>query len=168
DRLACATEDMKASLRSFRKYVPAELVRKVLASGQEAVLGGEPRQLTIYFSDIADFTAISESMSPGSLVAHLGEYLQVLSEQILHSAASLRGPREEWLEAGGTLEKYMGDGIMAFWGAPLANPGHGVSACTAAVRNQQLLRRLRERWQAEGKPPFRARIGINTGEVIVG
>jgi adenylate cyclase len=154
DRLASATEDMKASLRSFRKYVPAELVRQVLASGQEAVLGGEQRQLTIYFSDIADFTAISESMSPDSLVAHLGEYLQVLSEQIL--------------EAGGTVDKYIGDGIMAFWGAPLANAGHALSACTAAVRNQQLLRQLRERWQSEGKPPFRARIGINTGEVIVG
>jgi len=154
DRLACATEDMKASLRSFRKFVPAELVRKVLASGKEAVLGGNHRRLTIYFSDIADFTTISESMSPESLVAHLGEYLQAMSEQVL--------------AAGGTVDKYIGDAIMAFWGAPLENAGHALAACTAAVRNQQLLRKLRERWQAEGKPPFRARIGINTGEVIVG
>jgi adenylate cyclase len=97
---------------------------------------------------------ISESMHPEELVAHLGEYLQAMSEQVLAE--------------GGTVDKYIGDAIMAFWGAPLENAGHALAACTAAVRNQQLLRKLRERWQAEGKPPFRARIGINTGEVIVG
>src|SRR5262249_26375049 len=116
--------------------------------------GGEHRRLTIYFSDIADFTSISESMPPEALVAHLGEYLQAMSEQVL--------------AAGGTVDKYIGDAVMAFWGAPLENAEHDRGAGTAAVRNQQPLRKLRERWQAEGKPPFRARIGIHTGEVIVG
>jgi adenylate cyclase len=154
ERLACATEDMKTSLRSFRKYVPADLVRKLMQSGQEAKLGGEERRLTIYFSDIADFTNISESLTPNKLVEHLSEYLQALSEQILAT--------------GGTVDKYIGDAIMAFWGAPLENSGHALAACTAAVRNQQALRQLRDKWRAEGKPPFSARIGINTGEVVVG
>jgi adenylate cyclase len=154
DRLADATEDMKTSLRSFRKYVPTDLVRQVIQSGQEAVLGGERRQLTVYFSDIANFTGISEGMDPEALVVHLGEYLQALSEQVLAS--------------GGTVDKYIGDAIMAFWGAPLPLAGHALAACTAAMHNQQVLRELRSKWQAEGKPPFHARIGINTGEVVVG
>ncbi len=154
DRLACATEDMKTSLRSFRKYVPADLVAMLLRSGQEAELGGERRRLTIYFSDIAGFTSISEEMEPEKLVEHLGEYLQILSEQVLAS--------------GGTVDKYIGDAIMAFWGAPQEMAGHALAACTAAVRNQQVLACLREKWRAEGKPLFFSRIGINTGDVVVG
>ncbi|MBY0524794.1 MAG: adenylate/guanylate cyclase domain-containing protein [Gemmataceae bacterium] len=154
DQLQRALEDMKTSLRSFRKYVPADLVALLMASGQEAALGGERRPLTIYFSDIANFTTISESMDPEQLVDHLGEYLHVLSDQILAT--------------GGTVDKYIGDAIMAFWGEPVALPDHALAACTAAVRNQELLLELRERWAREGKPPFHARIGINTGEAVVG
>jgi adenylate cyclase len=154
DQLQRAVEDMKTSLRSFRKYVPADLVAGLIASGQEAALGGERRPLTIYFSDIANFTTISESMDPERLVDHLGDYLQVLSEQILAT--------------GGTVDKYIGDAIMAFWGAPVQRPDHALAACTAALRNQTILLELRELWKREGKPPLQARIGINTGEVVVG
>ncbi len=154
DRLACAMEDMKTSLRSFRRYVPADLVAKLMRSGQEADLGGERRRLTIYFSDIAGFTSISEAMEPEQLVEHLGEYLQALSEQIQAT--------------GGTVDKYIGDAIMAFWGAPQEMPENALAACRAAIRNQQILAQLREKWKVEGKPAFFARIGINTGEVVVG
>jgi len=154
DQLQRAVVDMKTSLRSFRKYVPADLVAMLMASGQEAALGGERRSLTIYFSDIANFTTIAESMDPEKLVEHLSEYLQVLSEQILTT--------------GGTVDKYIGDAIMALWGAPGAMPNHALAACTAAVRNQKVLVELRERWTREGVPAFQARIGINTGEAVVG
>jgi adenylate cyclase len=153
-RLGQATEDMKAGLRSFQKYVPADLARQLVAAGQEARLGGESRLLTIFFCDIADFTAVSEALTPAQLVAHLGEYLQALSEEVL--------------AAGGTVDKYIGDALMAFWGAPAAHPGHALAACTAALRCQQRLARLRARWEAEGKPPLRARIGIHSGEAVVG
>jgi adenylate cyclase len=93
-------------------------------------------------------------MAPEKLVEHLGEYLQVLSEQIL--------------KMGGTVDKYIGDAIMALWGAPVEIPDHALAACTAALNNQKTLAELRERWKSEGKPPFQARIGINTGEVVVG
>src|SRR5262249_36317373 len=83
-----------------------------------------------------------------------GDYLQTLSEQILAS--------------GGTVDKYIGDAIMAFWGAPVDLPRHALAACTAAVRNQQALAVLRGRWLSEGKPPFHMRIGIHTGDVVVG
>jgi len=153
-QLQQALESMKTSLRSFRKYVPADLVAMLMSSGQEAELGGERRPLTIYFSDIANFTSISESMDPEKLVDHLGEYLQVLSDQIQAT--------------GGTVDKYIGDAIMAFWGAPVKMAGHALAACTAALRNQKTLLEMRERWTGEGKHPFQARIGINTGEVVVG
>ena len=154
DRLAEATEDMKSSLRSFGKYVPADLVRSLLRSGQEAALGGENRIVTIYFSDIVSFTSIAEPMPPAQLVQHLGEYLSAMSQAVL--------------ETGGTVDKYIGDAIMAFWGAPQPHSAHAVAACTAALRSQQTLAGLRRKWQAEGKPPFFARIGLNTGEVVVG
>jgi adenylate cyclase len=154
DHLTRATEEMKTSLRSFRKYVPADLVRSLLAAGQEARLGGENRTLTIYFSDIARFTSIAEELPPARLVEHLGEYLQAQSAEIL--------------AAGGTVDKYIGDAIMAFWGAPDEHPQHALAACTAAVRGQQKLAQLRAKWHAEGKPAFHARVGLHTGEVVVG
>src|SRR5262249_47451550 len=153
DRMAVATEEMKAGLRSFQKYVPADLVRTLLASGQEAQLGGERRTGTIAFTDIADFTTIAEELTPEALVAHLGEYLGALSGEVLAT--------------GGTVDKYIGDAIMAFWGAPVPNPGHALGACTAAVRQQQRLQELHRKWRAEAKPLFRARTGVCTGEVVV-
>jgi adenylate cyclase len=154
DRLAVAVEETKTSLRSFRKYVPAELVRLLLSSGQEAVLGGEMRRATVYFCDLADFTSVSESLAPEELVRHLADYFGAVSDGILAS--------------GGTVDKYIGDAIMAFWGAPAPTDDHAAAACVTALRNQTALRSLRERWRAEGKPPLSARIGLHTGEVIVG
>ena len=154
DRLAIAVEETKASLRSFRKYVPADLIRIVLATREEAGLGGERRTMTISFCDLADFTTLSEQLSPEDLLRQLGGYFSPLSSQILAS--------------GGTVDKYIGDAIMAFWGAPAPNPNHAIAACTAALRNQATLAGLRTRWAAQGLPRLHARIGIHTGEVIVG
>jgi adenylate cyclase len=154
DRLALAMDEMKAGLRSFQKYVPADLVRTLLASGQVANPGGEHKTVTIFFSDIVDFTALSEGLAPETLVAHLGEYLDALSEVICSQ--------------GGTVDKYIGDAIMAFWGAPALNPQHALAACTAAVRAQDQVMRLCGKWKVSGKPLLWTRFGINTGEVIVG
>ncbi|HVC94859.1 MAG TPA: adenylate/guanylate cyclase domain-containing protein, partial [Pirellulales bacterium] len=154
DRLARHVEEMKTGLRSFRKFVPVDLVRSLLSSGQEAVLGGQRRILTVYFSDIADFTTISEQLDPEKLVEVLGEFLSAQSCGIL--------------QHGGTIDKFIGDSIMAFWGAPMPNTRHALAACIAAIQNQQKLRELHQKWQAEQKPLLINRIGINTGEVLVG
>lgn len=154
DALGAAVEQMKAGLRSFERFVPADLVRSVLASGKEAVLGGEPRELTISFTDIADFTTMAESMPTDRLVELLGEYLGELSAVIAST--------------GGTVDKYLGDGIMAFWNAPAALPDHARAACVAALRQQQRLAELREQWLAAGFPAVHIRVGVHTGEVIVG
>lgn len=153
--MVAAREVMRSGLRSFKKYVPVDLVRELMAEGHEAVLGGEERELTVMFSDIADFTTISESLDgPDALVSALGEYLDVMSNAIL-----IRD---------GTVDKYIGDMIMAFWGAPKPVANHALLACEAAWDSQQALRVLRYRWERDGLPPFHARIGVNTGTMTVG
>jgi len=154
EQLTTAIEEMKRGLRSFRKYVPADLVRELLASGQEARVGGERKELTIHFSDIAGFTTIAETMAPEELVVLLGEYLEEMSAPIVLS--------------GGTVDKYIGDAIMAFWGAPRADSDHALHACNAALQNRDRLDALNARWQAKGRPRLEARAALHTGEVIVG
>jgi adenylate cyclase len=149
-----AVDRMKASLRSFGRYVPADLVREMLARGQEAHLGGETRCLTIHFSDIESFTTLSEHLSPTDLVRHLAKYLECMSETIRDHQ--------------GTIDKFIGDGIMAFWNSPNDVPDHAAQACRAALRAQEQLSALRPQWEAAGQPAFKARIGLHTGEVIVG
>lgn len=152
--MLAARDRMTSGLRSFAKYVPAGLVRELMQRGREASLGGETRELTVYFSDIAGFTGIAEKLAPDALVDLLGEYFGEMSEMI----------REE----SGTVDKFIGDAIMAFWGAPQDVADHALRACKAALKCQARLAELREDWRAAGRPQIHARIGINTGEVVVG
>ena len=145
---------MKSSLRSFSRYVPADLVRELLASGREAELGGERRRLTIHFSDIAGFTSIAETMPPERLVEELGDYFGTMREV-------LRAHH-------GTIDKYMGDGILAFFNAPRLVDDHEIEACRAALRAQEQLAADRTMRTASGRPAFSARIGLEVGEVVVG
>jgi adenylate cyclase len=154
DQLGRATEQMKTSLRSFGRYVPTDLVRQLLASGTEAQLGGSTRVLTIFFCDLANFTGISEMLTPQQLVEQLGEYFRAFTEEVTAS--------------GGTVDKFIGDAVMAFWGAPLENPDHAAAACRCALACQNRLAELRKAWKDQGKPLLFARIGINTGPVVVG
>lgn len=149
DRMNIALDKMKGGLRSFARYVPRDLVRAVLASGQDASLSGETRELTIYFSDLAGFTTLAETMPPDALVKFLGQYFDDTSRLI---AAE-----------GGTVDKYLGDGIMAFWGAPAPLANHAAHACAAALACHRRVREL----SATGTK-LTARIGIATGEVLVG
>ena len=154
-QLGDAFENMKKSLCSFEKFVPSDLVKYLIRSGKEADLGGDKRVLTIYFSDIAGFTNISELLSTENLVNSLGDYLEEMSNIILENK--------------GTVDKYIGDAIMAFWGAPEEVEEHAYLACKSAIESQRKLRILRyDRWKRKGMPLFESRIGLNTGEVIVG
>jgi adenylate cyclase len=153
-RLSASMEEMKRGLRSFRKYIPAELVHELLSSGREAEVGGERRTLTIHFSDIAGFTTVAEGMPPERLVAYLGDYLGAMTEPIHRS--------------GGTVDKYIGDAIMAFWGAPKQDDDHALHACEAALENRDRLLALNAEWESAGRPRLDARAALHTGEVIVG
>src|SRR5262249_33086877 len=136
-RLGQAVEQMKASLRSFRKFVPADLVREVIASGVEARLGGEERVVTIYFCDLAGFTAISEGLPPQVLVEQRADYFRAFTEEVVAT--------------GGTVDKFIGDSVMAFWGAPQELPDHAVAACRCALRCQARLAELRAAWRKQGR-----------------
>lgn len=145
---------MKVSLKSFKKYVPLELVRLLNSMGQEAFIGGEKQFLTVFFSDIANFTDISEGLPPELLLEHLGKYFDGMSHEILST--------------GGTLDKYIGDSVMAFWGAPIAQKDHAIRACHAALECKRFTDQFCVQSSEDGNPIFRTRIGLHTGEVVVG
>lgn len=149
-----AASRMKRSLRSFARYVPTDLVRELLGSGGEARLGGAERTLTLFFSDVEGFTAASEGRPPQAVVEALGDYLSIVVAEI---AAT-----------GGTVDKFVGDGVVAFFNAPRADARHAESACRAALRLQAALTRARPGWIAAGRPAFRTRVGLHTGSVVVG
>lgn len=152
--LVDAIANMKVGLQSFKKFVPSQLVRQLVESGLEANASGQRREVTIFFSDIADFTTISESMRPSELASHLSEYFNELTNIIM--------------EHNGTVDKYIGDAIMAFWNAPVEMKDHAKVACQATLKIFQRVNELEKKWTAEGKPVFRTRIGLNTGDVVVG
>jgi adenylate cyclase len=154
DQLMEATDEMKRGLRSFAKYVPSDVVREILSSGGEAELGGRRAHLTVFFSDIEGFTSIAEQLPAEPLVEQLSEYLGEMERQIRQGR--------------GTVDKFLGDGVMAFWGAPSPCSEHASAACRAALLCQERLAGLRETWKAEGRPLLTQSIGLNTGEVIVG
>lgn len=152
-QVSVATMHMSASLASFQKYIPTNLVRTLFAQGMEAELGGEQRDLTIFFMDLANFTHISEQLGT-EMITFLGEYLSEMSRQVQ--------------EHEGTIDKYIGDAIMAFWGAPVPSTAHALQACRAALACQHRLATLRAMHRDARLPEIRARVGINTGSVLVG
>jgi len=135
-------------------YVSGAVVQEVLKSPEKLRLGGEEKELTVLFSDIRGFTTISEDLSPKELVHLLNEYLTVMTDIIL--------------KFDGTLDKYMGDAIMAIYGAPLKQPDHPIRACRSALEMMAGLKKLNEKWVEEGKKPLDVGIGINTGVMVVG
>jgi len=117
--------------------------------------GGKLRELTLFFSDIANFTAISENLSPGQIVEELGDYFELVAN-IIES------------DFGGTLDKFVGDGVVAFFGAPKEVPNHAELACRAALKIQAELFNLGTEHKQGERLVFRTRIGLHTGEVLVG
>ena len=154
NNMAKAVRNMKNGLRSFKKYVPAELVRELITLHREAELGAENKKLTIFFCDIVGFTAISEAVSPEELAQRMGVYFDGMTKIIL--------------KHGGTVDKYIGDSIMAFWGAPHICEDQEVRACMATLECRQFVDELSKGWEAEGLSGFYTRFGINTGDVVVG
>ncbi len=143
---------MKGGLRSFGAYVPRDLVRAVLASGERAELGGKTKELTVFFSDLAGFTTLSETLAPEALVELLGGYFDEMTRVIQGH--------------GGTIDKFIGDAIMAFWNAPGDEPKHAERACLAALACQEKLDAMR---RADPRlAGLHARVGLATGTVLVG
>jgi len=138
----------------FSHYVSPKIVEQLIANPEMAKLGGQRREVTVLFSDVRGFTTFSEQRQPEEVVAHLNEYLQEMTDIIF-----------KWE---GTLDKFVGDEIMAFWGAPLDQPNHAELAVRCALHMSERLDQLRKKWKAEGKEPLDNGIGINTGSVLIG
>lgn len=152
-----AEREQKALIKGvFGHYLNPAVVNILVNEPEKAKLGGDRRELTIFFSDIASFTTISEHYhkNPEGLVELLNEYLDEMTSIVL--------------KYDGTLDKYEGDALMAFWGAPLPQKDHALRTCYAAMDMQKRLGELRPKWRKEGKPELSARCGLNTGIVIVG
>ena len=147
-------ESMRNGLKNFKRYVPADLVDQLINENIKADIGGEMQELTIFFSDIAKFTTIAEKTEPHQLVIDLHTYFGIISKTIMENK--------------GTIDKYIGDAVMAFWGAPVAIEDHAENACKAAIQVRKNLHTLSHQWGNQGKYPFNTRIGIHTGNVIVG
>jgi adenylate cyclase len=153
DRLSGALVHMASGLTSFQKYVPTELVRRLLKQGIEAKPGGMHMPITVMFTDLAGFTALSEKLGD-AVVPVLAEYLGRMSPIIV--------------EGRGTIDKFIGDAIMALWGAPERDPDHALDACRAALACQQALATLALEAQVQGRVALKMRVGINSGNILVG
>lgn len=139
---------------AFSYYVSKSVVNEMLKDPDKLKLGGEKKELSVLFSDIRSFTSISEGMTPEDLVHLLNEYLTVMTDIVF--------------KYDGTLDKYIGDALMAFYGAPLDQPDHPKRACASALDMMEGLKALNEKWSKEGKMPLDIGIGINTGPMMVG
>jgi adenylate cyclase len=147
-------ENVKFIRTTFSKFVSQDVVEELLANPEAISLGGSKKEITVFFSDVRGFTTISEALSPEGLVSLLNEYLSEMTELII--------------DYRGTIDKYMGDAIMAFWGAPARNDDHAYYACVAAIAQYRALQQLQKRWSERNIPVIDIGIGINTGLAVVG
>lgn len=138
----------------FAQYVPPAVVSRLIAQPELMRLGGEAREVTLMFTDLANFTTLSEQLSAEQTVEVLTAYFNAMTP-IVHAT-------------GGTVDKFIGDAVMAFWGAPLDDPQHAEHAVTAAILMQQAMQVLVADLRARGLPPIHMRIGLHTGRVVVG
>ena len=141
-------------LSNFQRYFAPDLARQIAGQEGEIQLGGAKRQVVVLFSDIRGFTQLSERMSPDGIAGLLTDYFTEMVEIVFRY--------------GGTLDKFMGDALMALWGAPIARIDDADRATRAAIGMQQALRQLNVRWQQQGRPALAVGIGLNAGEVFAG
>jgi adenylate cyclase len=148
------TKQKKFIKGAFGQFLSPKVVKELVENPDLLKLGGNQNRLTAFFSDVAGFSGISEKLTPQQLVALLNEYLTAMTDIILKHE--------------GTIDKYEGDAIIAFWGAPINHPDHALQACRAAIEMQKKLVEMREKWKSEGRDELHVRMGINTGLVVVG
>jgi adenylate cyclase len=154
DQLTTSIDRMRKAISAFSAFVPVDLVRGLLKSGQKLELGGRSRFLTIMFCDLESFSTLSENSPSQQLLLRVSKYLEI----------STRCINEEM----GTVDKFIGDGVMAFWGAPNTLEDHAYKACAAALKIQEAMDDMNKEWESEGLPPLNVRIGIHSDIVLVG
>ncbi|MFC1656107.1 CHASE2 domain-containing protein [Patescibacteria group bacterium] len=139
---------------AFSRYLSPNVLKEVLKDPHMLHRRGMKREISVFFSDIAGFTTVSEKLDPEDLIELINDYLATMTDIVIKHE--------------GTLDKYVGDAIVAYFGAPIDQPDHAKKVCRVALEMRDTLPKLHEKWKAEGKPLIDFRIGINTGEAIVG
>ena len=152
--LASTMDAMKSALQTFGLYVPKDLVRQLVSGNRRARLGGERREVTVMFTDIVSFTTIADGMAAELLMRLTSEYFERMTRAVM--------------SAGGTIDKYIGDAIMALWNAPSRDLAHATNGCLAALRCRALSDAMAVEFAERGWPPLRTRFGLNTGEAVIG
>lgn len=152
--LGNAMNKARDAIFTFGLYVPKELVRKGMESGEFSGRNARRQEVTAIFTDIYDFTTISEQHSPEEVVSMLSEYFDILNETVN--------------EHGGTIIQFLGDSIFAMWNAPAPDPNHAENACRGALAMKERLDIFNEKQRSGGRPEFRTRFGIHTGPAVVG
>jgi len=153
-RYAVSERSRRELRRMFDRYVSKEIVEKIISNPLQLKLGGERKDITVLFSDIRGFTSMSESMKPEEVVGILNDYLTVMTDIILSN--------------GGTIDKFIGDAIMAVFGAPIPYEDHAYRAAKTAIEMRKALKSLWSKWESENKKMFDIGIGISSGDAIVG
>jgi len=138
----------------FSNYVSKKVVEELLKNPQKAKIGGQRKTLTVMFADIRGYTSLSERHEPEEIVKMLNEFFSEMTEIII--------------QHDGTIDKFLGDGILAFWGAPIEEPRHAELAVRCSIKMLERMERLKEKWLSEGKEPIDIGIGLNTGVAVVG
>lgn len=145
---------LQNALQTFSQYVPRGLVRQLVESRRPLSLGVDKKMVTILFSDIEDFSVLAESMDSEELLEQISEYFSALTGAIVQEH--------------GTVDKFIGDAVMAFWGAPLPREDHALRACAGALRAMRNMDRLNQTWNQQGRVSLKMRIGLNTANVLIG
>ena len=153
-RYTLGTRERRMITRAFEHYVAPAIVKQMLEDPSKLSLDGEEYDTTIIFTDLEGFSALAERVAPGEVRAHLSRYLTAMTDCLLAEH--------------GTLDRFIGDAILAYFGCPVRDASHPAQACRAALVMQRRMRELNAEWEAAGLPRLRMRMGLNTGRVVAG
>jgi len=154
DELGRSVFTMRTVIRNFSNFIPKQIVRQLIESGTSLGLGGTRREVTVLFTDVADFTAKTEKADPSQVMIFTSRYFATLSEAIMNHH--------------GTIDKFIGDAVMALWNAPADDPDHTIHACEAVLACLRKNDELNESFRSEGWPPYETRFGLHVGDAVVG
>ena len=154
DELGRSLFTMRTVIRNFSSFVPKQIVRQLIQSGASLSLGGSRREITVLFTDVADFTAKTEKADPSQVMIYTSRYFAALSDVIMSHH--------------GTVDKFIGDAVMAFWNAPADDPDHTINACRAVLACLGKNDEVNEAFEGEGWPAYSTRFGLHAGDAVVG
>jgi adenylate cyclase len=154
DELGRSVFTMRTVVRNFSSFIPRQIVRQLIESGASLELGGSRREITVLFTDVADFTSKTEKADPSEVMIYTSRYFAALSEEIMRHQ--------------GTVDKFIGDAVMAFWNAPADDPDHVANACRAVLGCVRRNEEVNASFSSEDWPPYTTRFGLHVGDAVVG